>query len=85
MNIEQILNTSELHRIVVNFFHQHPAAIDTVSGISAWVRGDKKAIKKILKELSKGGILDAHHVSSTIAYSYTKDPDLISQIKKVLS
>ena len=85
MNITQIINSSNLHKIIIDFFCQNSAAIDTVSGISAWVRADKKEVKKVLIEFSKAGILDVHKVSSTIAYSYTRDPHLMSQIKKALS
>jgi len=85
MSIEKTINNSGLHRVIADFFSENSAAIDTVSGIAAWVRADKKAVKKVLAELCKVGILDSHHVSSTIAYSYTRDPQLISQIKQVLS
>lgn len=84
MDLEKLVNKSDLHRKIVSFFYENPSSIDTPRGISTWVRGDYDEVKKVLKELAQFNILIAHKVSSMTGYSFTRSPKIVSQIKKVL-
>ena len=84
MDLEKLINKSDLHREIISFFNENPSSIDTPRGISTWVRGDYLKVKDILNELADAGILIAHKASSTTGYSYTIDPKVIAKIKKVL-
>ncbi|MDD4202426.1 MAG: hypothetical protein PHQ52_03070 [Candidatus Omnitrophica bacterium] len=85
MGIEKIIFRSDLHKKVIMFFHENPAAIDTLRGVSTWVRADEKLVKKVLSELAEAGILNSIQVSSTVGYSYTQDMQTIRTIDKALS
>jgi hypothetical protein len=84
MDLKSIVNKTELHRDIMRFFDENPASIDTPRGISTWVRGDSEKVKGILEELVALGILNAHKVTSTTGYSYTRNPKIIAQVKKAL-
>lgn len=83
MEINDIINKSDLHREIIRFFHENPSSIDTLRGISTWVRGNHVNVKAVLDELVSLGILNAHKASSTTGYSYTRDAKITSRIKKI--
>ena len=85
MDVEKIISRSDLHKKVITFFHENPAAIDTLRGVSTWVRAEEKLVKKVLSELSEVGILNSIQVSSTVGYSYTQDLQIIKMIDKAFS
>ena len=66
------------------FFHRNPAVVDTARNIALWINHDLKEVEKTLESLVDNKILLAHRTSSTIAYAYTQDEDVISEIEKVL-
>lgn len=84
MDLDAIVNRSDLHREIVAFFHENPASIDTARGISTWVRGEYESVAQALDELVAEGILVAHKASSTTGYSYTSNKRLITRIDKFL-
>jgi len=84
MSIKTVINKSELHRAVVTFFHENQASIDTPRGIATWVRGEYNNVKEVLEELTAQGILEAHKVTSTTGYAYTRDTKVINEVKKAL-
>ena len=69
---------------IVDFFHENPASIDTPRGVAAWTGETRNDAKRALTKLAHLKILTAHKVSSTTAYSFTRDPKLIKKIKTVL-
>jgi hypothetical protein len=69
---------------IVGFFYENPASIDTPRGVAAWTGETRNDAKKALTELARLKILTAHGVSSTTAYSFTRDPNLIKKIKIAL-
>lgn len=80
--LNKIINKSDLHRDIIRFFHENPASIDTLRGISTWVRGDHAEVRDVLEDLVSSGILISHKASSTTGYSYTRDIKITSLIKK---
>jgi len=84
MDPKRIVKRSSLHRDIIAFFHENPSSIDTPRGISVWVRADFGDVRKVLDELVDEGILQAHKAPSTTGYSYTRNPRMISKIKKAL-
>lgn len=84
MKIEDVLK-SDIHRKIINFFHENQASIDTPRGISTWIREDRAKVKQALEDLVRLKILVAHRATSTTGYSYTSNENLISKIDKSLS
>jgi len=84
MDLEKLINKSDLHREIVSFFNENPSSIDTPRGISTWVRGEYLKVKQILNELAEANILVAHKAPSTTGYSYTSDPKMIAKVQKLL-
>ena len=85
MELEKIFSNSNLHKKVVRFFHENPATIDTLRGVSTEVYADEKLVKKVLSELTQVGVLSSLQGASTIAYSYTYVLQIIEMIEKVLN
>ena len=75
---------SELHLKIVKFFHENQASIDTPRGVSTWVREERSRVSKALEDLVRLKILAVHRTTSTVGYSYTHDPKIISKIEKLL-
>jgi len=59
-------------------------SIDTPRGIAAWVGEDRQNVKEALSKLAKLELLTAHEGTSTVGYSYTRDPKMIKNIEKSL-
>jgi hypothetical protein len=70
---------------IIRFFHENPASIDTPRGVAAWTGESRQDAKKALLELAELKIITPHMVSSTTAYSYTRDSRLIKKIGMALN
>jgi len=75
---------SEIHKKIINFFHENQASIDTPRGVATWINEERAKVVKALEDLVKLKILVAHRTTSTTGYSYTRDDKLISRISKLL-
>jgi len=84
MDLRDLINKSRLHRDIVSFFNDNPAAIDTPRGIATWVRGDNSKVEYVLEDLVTSGIVIADRTPSTVGYSYTSDPKIIAKVKHIL-
>lgn len=69
---------------IICFFNENPTSIDTPRGMSAWTGESKQDVKKALLKLAELKIITPHKVSSTTAYSYTRDPKLIKKVNELL-
>ena len=69
---------------IISFFHENPTSIDTPRGMSAWTGENRQDVKEALSKLAELRIITAHKVSSTTAYSFTRDPKLIKSIDRIL-
>jgi hypothetical protein len=65
---------------IIKFFHENPASIDTPRGLAAWTGESRQNVKKALSKLADLKILTSHDVSSTTAYSYTRDSKLVKKV-----
>jgi len=83
MDLTKLLK-DQIYFKIVNFFHENPASIDTPRGVAAWTGETKNDSKRALSKLAHLKILTAHRVSSTTAYSFTRDSKLIKKIKAAL-
>jgi len=83
MKLKQQLK-SKIHLKILKFFHENPTAIDTPRGIAAWINHDLKKVNSALNKLAKLDIIIRHKTSSTVAYTYTRNKNLIKQIGKIL-
>lgn len=83
MELEKVLKKQSYRRIL-RFFHENPASIDTGRGIATWTNQDIKKARAALKKLASLELLVAHKVSSTTAYSYTRNKKIISKIGRLL-
>lgn len=84
MALKKLINKSGLHRDIATFFIENPASLDTPRGISAWVKQERSKVKKVLDELAEFGVLIAHKATSMTGYSFTRNKNIIRQIKKIL-
>lgn len=69
---------------IIRFFHENPTSIDTPRGVAAWTGESRQDAKKALLKLAELKIITPHKVSSTTAYSYTRDSTLIKKIDGAL-
>ncbi|MDD5439652.1 MAG: hypothetical protein PHS37_05660 [Candidatus Omnitrophica bacterium] len=84
MELEKLINKSTLHKAIVSFFHENQSSVDTPRGIATWVRGDYQRVRSVCEELTRAGILESHKTTSTIAYSYTRNPKTIARVGNIL-
>ena len=69
---------------IIRFFHDYPTSIDTPRGVATWTNEDIEKVRPALKKLAESGLLIAHKVSSTVAYTYTRDKKIMAEIEKLL-
>ncbi|MGB2630553.1 MAG: hypothetical protein WBD24_03730 [Candidatus Omnitrophota bacterium] len=81
--IEKVVK-DKLSREILTFFYQNQSSIDTVSGISAWVRSDRKEVKTALDKLVQLGILEQDSMGSTRGYCYTRDPKTMKIVRELM-
>ena len=75
---------NKLARDILAFFHMNQGSIDTVSGVAAWVREDKKKTEDVLDSLVKDGMLEKDSSGSTKGYCYTRNRKAMKIIKKII-
>ncbi len=83
MNLQDIAK-SPVKLKILSFFHKNPSVIDTARSIAIWTKQNPTLVKRALEELVKSKVLAAHRTSSTTAYAYTQDNDIISAVAKIL-
>jgi predicted transcriptional regulator len=82
-NIKSLFNKEFTGKILF-FFNENPNCIDTVKGISLWIGGDENSIQKALNQLVKEGVITSHKTSSTTAYAYTNNKEIVKNIEKYI-
>ena len=75
---------SSLNLKIISFFHENPSTVDTSRGIAAWLNHDREQIQKALNFLVSQNILISHRTSSTIAYAYSQDKEIVEEIERFL-
>ncbi|MCX5687320.1 MAG: hypothetical protein NTV71_01525 [Candidatus Omnitrophica bacterium] len=75
---------NETARKIVLFFNENPNCIDTARGISLWIGWDINIIQKTLNQLVKDGIITSHQTTSTAAYAYTNNKEIVKKIEKYI-
>ena len=75
---------SAIHAKIITFFHENPAAVDTLRGICVWVGHDKEKIRKALEDLVQSKILIANRGLTTTGYAYTRDEKIIRSVDEML-
>lgn len=83
MELNKVLKVPIYFKII-RFFHENPTSIDTPRGVAAWTGESRQDAKKALLKLAALKIITSHKVSSTTAYSYTRDSKLIKKIEVAL-
>lgn len=83
------MNTQDITRSpaklkVLAFFHKNPSVIDTARSIAIWTKENPTLVKRVLEDLVEAKILVTHRTSSTTAYAYTQDDEIISAVSKIL-
>ena len=68
-------------RDILKFFYQNQASIDSVGGISTWVRDDRKKVQSALDELVKLRVLEEDSSGAAKGYSYTRDEKIVKIIE----
>ncbi len=75
---------NEVTKKIMLFFNENPHSIDTAKGISVWIGCDLESVQKALGKLVKEGVLINHKTTTTNAYSYTNQKDIIRTIEKYI-
>ena len=75
---------NEVTKKIMLFFNENPHSIDTAKGISVWIGCDLESVQKALGKLVKEGVLINHKTTTTNAYSYTNQKDIIKAIEKYI-
>jgi len=74
----------KLARDILDFFYQNQGCIDSVGGITAWVNSDRSKVKEVLDSLVELGILQHDAEGITEGYCYTRDEDIMRDVKEAL-
>ncbi|PIP68495.1 MAG: hypothetical protein CO035_06950 [Candidatus Omnitrophica bacterium CG_4_9_14_0_2_um_filter_42_8] len=82
-SVKRLLKNGAASKILL-FFNENPNCIDTAKGISLWVGGDANSIQKALDQLVKEGMITSHQTTSTTAYAYTNNKQLVKKIEKYI-
>jgi len=82
-NIKHLFK-NEVTKKIILFFNENPHSIDTVKGISVWIGCDLESVQRALDKLVKEGVLINHKTTTTNAYSYTNQKDMIKAIEKYI-
>ena len=75
---------NEVIKKILLFFNENPHSIDTAKGISIWVGCEVHAVQKALNRLAEQEVLVRHKTTSTEAYSYTNQRDIVKRIEKYI-
>ena len=75
---------TELNLKIISFFHENPATVDTVRGITAWLNHNREQMQKALDYLVRQKILISHRTGSTAAYGYTQNKKVVKEIGRFL-
>lgn len=76
--------TKPLHKKIIAFFSEHPESVDSPRGVAAWVNAPREAVSRALEDLCRAGVLMAHPGPTTTGYSLTRDPQVLSKIRRSL-
>jgi len=75
---------NQLAKEVLTFFYQNQSSLDSVSGISTWVRNERKEVESVLEELVKLGAVEEDSMGSAKGYSYTRDAKIMKIVKSLM-
>ncbi len=73
-----------VERRILQFFQEQPQAVETVRGISAWVRAEAEQVQQVLDQLTERKWLLTHESASVRGYVLTRDERVLGQIQAVL-
>ena len=82
-NIKRLFK-NEISKKILTFFNENPHSIDTAKGKSVWIGCDLESVQKSLNKLVKEGALINHKTTTTNAYSYTNQKDIIKAVEKYI-
>jgi len=74
----------KLVKEVLMFFYQNQASVDSVGGVSTWVRNEREEVQSALDELVKLGVLEEDSTDSAKGYSYTRDEKTMNVVKSLM-
>jgi len=72
-----------VQRRILNFFQEHPHAVETVRGISTWLGDETEVIQEALESLVGRKWLTADQTSAVRGYVLTRDERLLTQIQEL--
>jgi len=81
----QKIMQDQLAKEILTFFYQNQSSVDSVSGISTWVRNERKVVELALGELVKLGVVEEDSTGAAKGYSYTRDAKIMKIVKKLMS
>lgn len=73
-----------VQRRIINFFQEHPHAVETVRGIATWLGYETEIIQEALESLVGRKWLTADQTSAVRGYVLTRDERLLTQIQEVM-
>ena len=78
------LDIHPIHRRILRFFQEHPHAVESVRGISAWLGDEQEQISRALEELVVRKWLAAHETAAVRGFALTRDERVLAQIRQLL-
>lgn len=71
-------------RKILQFFHEHPQAVETVRGIATWLGAEIPLVQEALKGLVERKWLLADQTSVVVGFTLTCDDRLLLQLREAL-
>ncbi len=81
----QKIMQDQLAKEILTFFYQNQSSVDSISGISTWVRNEREVVELALGELVALGVVEEDSTGAAKGYSYTRNVKIMKIIKKLMS
>ena len=75
---------TEVERRILQFFREHPHAVETVRGIATWIGHEPKVIEEALKGLVGRKWISTDETSMVRGYVLTRDQRALTQIQEMM-
>lgn len=73
-----------LERRILEFFREHPHAVETARGIATWIAADAESTQEALDALVVRKWISLHQSPRVSGYALTQEERFLDQIRKTL-
>ncbi|MBI3333259.1 MAG: hypothetical protein HYZ93_04135 [Candidatus Omnitrophica bacterium] len=82
--MQRSFSLTEVERRILQFFREHPQAVETVRGIATWVGCEAEAIEKALNGLVGRRWIATDETRMVRGYALTQDQRILAQIQETM-